>query len=112
MLKFTYNGHEYEFRGEYRPVQPNEYFLSDAVGIEQVVHYRNWRESTAIRAIVHPVEKYHDFGGVRFRETGEVRKAVYGEWWLASENIILCQWEEGTNGAHQILEPVEIISKE
>jgi len=70
-MKFMYEGKEYEFRGEYQALREQTYFL----GQTGLVGYtgNTGHISNKHYAIVHPVEVLHQFGGIEFRETGEVR---------------------------------------
>lgn len=110
MIKFEFEGKEFEFKGRYEEVKEGDYFLPLNHSGGAVTRARAVDESCKMtRAIVHPVEKYHDFGGVRFKETGEVRTANEGEWWLGRDGRV--RHGNTLNDGWSILEPVEILPK-
>jgi len=79
-MKFTdEEGKVWKWRGEYRQVKQGDYFLS---GEGKPRINLEIKDASYIRAILHPVLPIHEFGGVRFEETGEVRQAQPGEWYL------------------------------
>jgi len=43
-----------------------------------------------VRAIVYPVHEFHEFGGIKFVETGEKREPQIGEWYLWSQAPRYC----------------------
>jgi len=59
--------------------------------------------------LMYPVPTIHEFGGVKFEETGEERKAQYKEWWLYADGCTAYfQWgRTETKGAHPILRPLQ-----
>jgi len=104
-----HKGREFECTGEYRAYKQGDYVINSA-GCVEFITWCGLHSPT--RAIVHPVEKYHDFGGIRFRETGEVRAQKKNEWYLDVYNL-----PEYTNVTYDsqgtdriILEPVQILS--
>jgi len=108
-IKFTdQEGREFEFRGEYKTVHVGDYFLpSNSLGnISSAVQ----RDANAdiVRAIVHPIPVYHDFGGIRFKETGEVIVAQPGEWFILNHLPAMCTIE--TSRPYTIIIPDSIIS--
>jgi len=107
MIKFEYEGREFEFRGEYDVPHLGDHYLGHFgdVMMARVEH----TTFDAPRAIVHPVEEYHDFGGIRFRETGEVRGAEKGEWYLYSADDWVYFANQRVSYAYRILEPVSIL---
>ena len=113
MIKFEYEGREFEFMGRYEIVLENDYFLPcNQVGaVSKATHGDAMTHMT--RAIVHPVEKYHDFGGIRFKETGEVRKPLQNDWYLDGYGMpeYVDGSENGLSGManRTILEPVQIL---
>lgn len=87
-MKFTdEQGKQWEFKGEYHPVL-GDYFLT-GYGEIKVATNTLGRD----RAIVHPVPIIHEFGGIKFEETGEHRRAEAGEWHLFG-NVISCSNSE------------------
>ena len=76
MIRFTYDGKEFEFRGVYDIPKMDQYYITNTGGVEQHRKY----EMSDLRAIVHPDLVIHEFGGVKFVETGEERTARSGEW--------------------------------
>lgn len=80
MIRFTYDGKEFEFRGEYREPLDGDRFLA---GMDSsIVHQSGKWGGMGVRAIVYPVLVIHEFGGVKFVETGEDRFPLYGEWYI------------------------------
>ncbi len=77
-------GKVWEWRGEYRQAHPDEYYLNEAtpprITKSSSVHME-------VRAIIHPVPTIHEFGGVKFEETGEKRSVNKGEWFLMNDKI-------------------------
>lgn len=106
MIKFEFEGREFEFKGAYQLPKHGVYFL-ESMGSRVLCQGKAGVLTGGVRAIVHLVEKYHDFGGVRFKETGEARKPQTGEWVFYNDNVILINFV----GYHKyiILEPVEVL---
>lgn len=104
-MKFTFEGKEYEFRGEYGRAFPGDHVLDRNGTI-----YQAQSEWGLIYAIVHPVEKLHIFGGVEFRETGEVRQVNNtGAWVLTPGGVAYFAYQ--TERVYTILEPVRGIKE-
>ena len=81
---FTYEGKEYEFRGEYRRPQAGDSFLNDSGRVSKAQSNRDY-----VRGIVHPIPKTHTFGGVVFEEVQNALE-VGGQWYIGfSGNIHL-----------------------
>jgi len=86
-MKFTdEEGKVWEWRGETRKPKEGEFYMGGPGRIYKVTwDDTSGRESwLGIRTILHPVPTIHEFGGVRFEETGEIRRAKQGEWFLAT----------------------------
>jgi len=102
-MKFTdEKGKVWEWRGQYHKPKIGESFLDESGGI--------WAARTPNnpeRAIIYPVPVIHEFGGVKFEETGEVRKVQFGEWWLdGDECTAYFQGSRTKTGeTHPILRP-------
>jgi len=119
-IKFTDNenqeGREFEFSG-YHTVQHGDYFINESGVIVRQGYNGVW-EGFAMRAIVHLIPKppiTHDFGGIRFEETGEVRRVREGEWYLSTKGKVwpvhdLHQYDYIHN--YIILKPITIIDQE
>lgn len=109
MIKFEYEGKEYEFRGGYEVVKEGDYFIPcNQLGCVSKAS-RGDEVCAMTRAIVHPVEKYHTFGGVKFRETGEVRMVQLGEWYLFDMSVgVGCRIDGHVISKHPILEVIGI----
>ena len=89
-MKFTdENGKQWEFGGNYRCTRQGDYFLSTVGKVQHVTGLTGREEYCqkphAERAIVHPVPIVHEFGGIKFEETGEYRRAQPGEWYLLDD---------------------------
>lgn len=79
MIRFEYQGREYDFRGEYLSPKDGSYHLDGDGDVRKAnMDY----PAHQIRAIVHPVPRRHTFGKLTFREAGEPRKIKNGEWGL------------------------------
>jgi len=102
-MKFTYEGKEYE----------TEKYGFPEIGSHYLTNNGNVSQCTApftgsIVMLVRPVEKLHTFGGVEFRETGEVRHVRVGEWFLDDFGVTTCVFRVEAN-QYTILEPVRIV---
>ena len=119
-IKFTDNeGWEFEFRGITRKPSDGEYYLGSGGWIEQRHSDTAWVSGE--RAIVHLIPQLpitHDFGGIRFEETGEERLVEFGEWYLAYHSKtkeIPTLWTSSrrlTASSWPILKPIAIIDQE
>ncbi len=85
-MKFTdEEGKVWEWRGGYRPGKRGEYVLQGTSGVHPSLKTGIGlltQDATGDRAILYPVHPIHEFGGVRFEETGERRVVQKGEWYL------------------------------
>jgi len=110
-MKITYDGKEYEFRGQYKEPSNGENFLS-GMHDGSVIHQSGQWDGQGVRAIVHPVPVIHEFGGVTFVETGEVRPANDGEWFLdgGCKVPIACKYTVGSK--HIILKPIHLVTSD
>ena len=62
------------------------------------------------RAIVHPAPTTHEFGGVKFEETGEKRSVTFEEWFLNKASIPYSEiWHQSQNSItpYIILRPLQ-----
>lgn len=106
-MRFTVDGEEWEFRNEYRIPKKGDSFLSEVSGVtvnHATLDFGRDRYARE-RAIVHLVKRQHEFGGVRFMETGK-RTVKRNEWYLTGEMPIFYNAYQPTVSAHVILEPV------
>ncbi len=105
-MKINYEGQEYEFVGYYGPKEAT-HFLTGRGTLEQTEPHN--RFDVAWFRLV-PVR--HTFGGIVFEETGEVRRAGQGEWYLSREPVnepICHRHQDGTYSEYSILRPVEVL---
>ncbi len=107
-MKFTdEDGKVWEWEGEYHTPQKGQYFFSVNGKIRDAgPRYMD----NSHRAIVRPVPTIHEFGGVKFEETGEVRLAQPGEWYLVgipSKYATMVVGSHETGLAHTILRPLQ-----
>ena len=96
-MKIQYDGEEYDI--------PNVemHKISDKVWIMRA-------GNSAYEFYAYKTPKTHEFGGVVFEETGEVRKAVGGEYfWGSSKEIQIWTSPGLTKMDYPILKPVKII---
>jgi len=109
MIRFTYEGKEFEFKGKYRDPLDGDHFLSGTgKSIDSSVVYQSGRwQGMGQRAIVHPVLVIHEFGGVKFVEIGETRPAQMGEWFLINSGPTFRKPNYSTSGSFIILTPYE-----
>lgn len=56
-MKFTYEGREFEFRGDYTSPKRGEYFLAYNGLVSKAAFNHSDKFTNDVRAIVHPVEK-------------------------------------------------------
>jgi len=100
-MKFTdEEGKVWEWRGEYKRPHIGDYVLDFNGEVNQFQF-----NTGNVYALVHPVLPIHEFGGVRFRETGEVRPPRKGEWFWCGEMPTACGWDY--EYAYPIVEVVE-----
>ena len=107
MIRFTYDNHEYEFRGEYWKPNPDDYYLSNDLGPHARV-IQPGHVGLSSRAIVYPVPVRHTFGGVVFEEV-ETRTPLKGEWFIHHPNEAICS-DGGWWGNYPILRPVKVVN--
>ena len=110
-MKFTdEEGKVWEWRGEYRyPLRGERFLPANSEDAVLCAEY-DWGAGN-IRAIVHPVPTIHEFGGVKFEETGEVRCARVGEWYVQlyseCEHLRFNSDKESTALHYRILRPCQ-----
>ena len=81
-MKFTdEQGKWWEFRGEYRQVGANDYFLGKGPP-PAIMFPSDTHKGYGVRAIIYPIPIVHEFGGFKFEEIGENRMPEIGEWYL------------------------------
>ena len=103
-MRFTYEGKEYEFRGEYHTTEKGDWFLSNS----GTVLLDSGTYKLGIRAIVHLLPRLHDFAGIRLEETGEVRCPKLNEFFIAAGVVFLCVRDHAQE-ARPILRPHSIV---
>jgi len=103
MIRFTYEGKEFEFRGQYGRPQQGEYLLNIRGEVEQEIVGIDTEEY----AIVHPVPVIHEFGGIKFVETGEIRVLSDDEFGLRDDGMLMHNWHNKWAGPYTILKPLE-----
>ena len=109
-MKFTdEDGKVWDFRGVVREPRwgcGDEWFVTSS----GVVKARASGIYTYLAAIVHPVPKVHEFGGVKFEETGEERSVTFDEWFLNTASIPFGEvWRQGYNStaSYIVLRPLQ-----
>ena len=109
-MKFTdEEGKEWEWRGEYRTVKHGDYWLGLGKCLSGPAG-RATRAPIELRAIIHPVPKVHEFGGVRFEEVEEARLPREGDWVLGANGKFAFWFYPGrffAGGKHVILRPLQ-----
>lgn len=104
-----YDGKKFEFRGEYRNVEYNEWFL----GIDGTVCECKFPLGALANpvAILHLVPDILEFGGIKFVKTGERRMPLVDEWYLSAQTKapVFCsgtsKWHYAANV--EILKPAD-----
>lgn len=96
--KYSMEGYRHPKRGD-SFISKEGTLLADAFGLE--------------RLIVKPIRKEYVFGGIVFKETGEVRQVVSGDWYLyfvgPKAHVVNKPSEtEPTVQRHTILRPVSL----
>ena len=108
-MKFTYEGKEFEFYGDYLMVEKGMHYLSSAGTILKATSNIG---IGALRAIVRPVEVLHTFGGVEYQEVG-IGTVVFDQCYLYNYGDLAGPrvWlgDAPSNTKYTILEPVRII---
>lgn len=100
-MRFTRRDGEFEFKGEYRVPRAEDWILTNNGAVLQMLSVdEGWNDGVwadDVRAIIHPVLVEYEFGGVRFRGTGERRIPCKDEWFLcdggprfAASDIKMC----------------------
>ncbi len=120
-MKFTdEDGEVWEWRGEYRKPALHEYILGhfgevykvqlkDMKGIRRILADECQESWIGIRAIIHPVFTIHEFGGVKFEETGKEYPRE-GDWLLSTTRHFAFWFYPGrfmTSGKYIILRPLQ-----
>jgi len=107
-MKFTdEDGKVWEWRGEYREPILGEDVLGNGGTVYKVREYTFFQGQAQIYAIIHPVPAIHEFGGVKFEETGEERCPEAGEWFLQDNFPVYALYFNGNRTRLTILRPLQ-----
>jgi len=104
-MKIIYKGKEFEFQGYTEPRAGDYYITSSGI-----VTKAEYNIGTRL-AVVRPVEVFHEFGGIRFKEIGRAETAQ-GEIWcivLGSGRIQCLSVDSNISYPIMVLEPVSIV---
>ena len=102
-------GKQYEWKGVYRNPEQGDYFMAvHGIGKDgSVVKHEHYVWSGGERAIVHPVLKIIEEGGIEFEIVDE-RQAREGEWYRNREGRVTLA-PRATTGGYEILKPRRVL---